>query len=175
MAVQDEVPKSRLTLRYKTEVNGAPADIDLPLRLLMVGDLSQGTSSDRKIDIEERKFRSLDGKNLDAVMRDMKMSCKFTVANKIDPSESENLDVNIPIESMKSFSPEQIAQHIPKVRSLLLLKKLLQEVESNVANVKDFRKLVTDLYGSEANFKALQEQLKGFESFKIPPGGEPAK
>ena len=169
MAVQDEIPKSRLTLRYKTEVNGAPADVDLPLRLLMVGDFSQGTSSDRKIDLEERKLRSLDGKNLDSVMKDMKMSCKFTVANKVDPDQAENMDVNIPIESMKSFSPDQVAKNIPKVRSLHLLKKLLQEVESNVANVKDFRKMVTDLYGNEANFKAIQEQLKGFESFKIPP------
>jgi type VI secretion system protein ImpB len=168
MAVQDEVPKSRLTLRYKTEVNGAPADIDLPLRMLVVGDFSQGTSSDRKVELEERKLRSLDGKNTNTVMKDMKMSCKFEVSNKVDPDQSEKLDVAIPIESMRSFSPEEIAKHIPKVRSLMLLKKLLLEVEANVANVKDFRKMVTDLYGSEADFNAVKEQLKGFDGFKIP-------
>jgi len=168
MAVQDEVPKSRLTLRYKTEVNGAPADVDLPLRLLVTGDLSQGTSTDRKLDLEERKLRQLDGKNLDAVMKDMKMTCKVSVANKVDPDQAAQIEANIPIESMKSFSPQEIAKHLPKVRSLLLLKKLLLEVESNVANVKDFRKLVTDLYGNETAFKALQDQLKGFESFKVP-------
>ena len=31
MAVQDEVPKSRITLIYKTEVNGEPAAVDLPV------------------------------------------------------------------------------------------------------------------------------------------------
>ena len=33
MSIQDEIPGSRLTLTYKTEVNGAQQDIDLPLRL----------------------------------------------------------------------------------------------------------------------------------------------
>ena len=47
MAVQDEVPKSRITLRYRTEIDGTPADIQLPLRLLMMGDFSLGTSKDR--------------------------------------------------------------------------------------------------------------------------------
>jgi type VI secretion system protein ImpB len=169
MAVQDEVPKSRLTLRYKTEVNGAPADIDLPLRLMVLGDFSHGTSADRKIDLEERKLRSLDGKNLNSQMKDMKMSLKLTVKNKIDPEKGgEDLDVTLPIDSMKAFSPDEIAKNIPKVRSLMLLKKLLLEMESNVANSKDFRKLVTDLYGNEAAFNAIKDQLKGFEGFQLP-------
>src|SRR2546421_9397178 len=85
MAVQDEVPKSRITLRYRTEINGTPEDITLPLRLLVMGDLSQGTSADRKVDLEERKIRNFDGKNTAAVMKDMKMSVNFTCANKVDP------------------------------------------------------------------------------------------
>ena len=48
MAIQDEIPKSRLTLRYKTEINGQPEDIQLPLRLAVVGDFSLGTSKDRQ-------------------------------------------------------------------------------------------------------------------------------
>ncbi|MEY3881501.1 MAG: type secretion system contractile sheath small subunit [Pseudomonadota bacterium] len=46
MAIQDEIPKSRLTLRYKTEVNGQPEDMTLPMRLLITGDFSQGSSTD---------------------------------------------------------------------------------------------------------------------------------
>jgi type VI secretion system protein ImpB len=173
MAVQDEVPKSRLTLRYRTEVNGKPEDVNLPLRLLVVGDFSLGTSTDRKVDLEERKIRSLDGKNTAGVMRDMKMTLDFTVPNKVDPDKSEDLDVHLPITSMKSFSPDEVAKNVPKLRGLLLLKRLLQEVESNVANTKDFRKLISDLYASEEAFNKLKEQLKDFESFKLP--GAPDK
>ncbi len=37
MAIQDEIPKSRLTLRYKTEVDGEPQDVTLPLRMAVTG------------------------------------------------------------------------------------------------------------------------------------------
>lgn len=170
MAVQDEVPKSRLTLRYKTEINGVEEDVDLPLRLMVMGDFSLGTSTDRKVDFDERKLRNLDGKNLSGVMKDMNMSLQLTVPNKIDPDKADDLEVNLPIKSMKSFSPDEIAKNIPKLKGLLLLKKLLLEVESNVSNSKDFRKVLSDVYASEESFKAVREELKAFDSFKLPTG-----
>jgi type VI secretion system protein ImpB len=168
MAVQDEVPKSRITLRYRTEVNGTPEDVDLPLRLLVLGDFSLGTSADRKVDLEERKLRNMDGTNTGSVMKDMKMGVQLQVPNKVDPANSENIDVNLVLSSMKSFSPDEVAKNIPKLRALLTLKKLLQEVESNIGNSKDFRKLVSDLYANPEAFNKLKEELKGFEGFKLP-------
>jgi type VI secretion system protein ImpB len=175
MAVQDEVPKSRITLRYRTEINGTPADIDLPLRLMILGDLSQGGSTDRKVDLEERKLRNLDGKNTSAVMKDMKLSVNFSVPNKIDPTNSENLDVNLPFTSMKSFSPEEVAKSVPKLRALMTLKKLLLEVESNIGNSKDLRKLMADLYANPEAFAKVKEELKAFEGYKVPEGADAAK
>lgn len=168
MAIQDEIPKSRLTLKYTTEVNGTPEDVDLPLRLLVLGDLSQGSSKDRQVDFEERRVRNLDGTNLDEQMKDMGMRVSFTVNNRIDPENGEEIKVELPIDSMRALSPEGFAQAIPKVRGLLLLKKLLQEVEANVANSREFRKLLSDLYADESAFKALLDQLKGYESYKLP-------
>jgi len=168
MAVQDEVPKSRITLRYRTEISGTPEDVTLPLRLLLLGDFSQGTSKDRKVDLDERKIRSLDGTNTAAVMKDMNMSLKISCPNKIDPENAETLETTLPITSMKSFSPDEIAKSIPKLRALLMLKKLLLEVESNIGNSKDFRKLLGDLYSNPEALAKLKEELKAFEGFKLP-------
>jgi type VI secretion system protein ImpB len=170
MSIQDEIPKSRLTLRYKTEVNGQPEDINLPLRLQVIGDFSLGTSKDRKVDLEERRIRNLDGRNTDAVMKDMGMSLTFPVANKIDPEKAEELQVSIPIDKMKSFSPAEVAKHVPKVNGLLALKKLLEEALSNVDNRKDFRKLLNDLMADQQALAKVLEELKGFEGFKLPKG-----
>lgn len=167
MAIQDEIPKSRITLRYKTEVQGKPEDITLPLRLMVTGDLSQGSSVDRKLDLEERRMRTLDGTNLDAVMKDMSMSLKFAVANKIDPENSEDMDVVIPVDGMKSFSPDHIAKCVPKLKGILQIKKLLEEVVSNVDNRKEFRKLLNDLMSNEEALGKMAEQLKGYESLKL--------
>lgn len=167
MAIQDEIPKSRITLRYKTEVQGKPEDITLPLRLMVTGDLSLGSSTDRKLDLDERRLRTLDGTNLDAVMKDMGMSLKFAVSNKIDPENAEEMDVTVPITEMRSFSPDQIAKCVPKLKGILQVKKLLEEVVSNVDNRKEFRKLLNELMSNEEALKKMAEQLKGYESLKL--------
>lgn len=173
MAIQDEIPKSRLTLKYRTEINGAPADIQLPLRLMVTGDFSKGSSKDRQVDLDERRLRNMDGRNTDAVMKDMGIKLKFTVPNKVDPDKEEELPVEIPIESIKGFSPDQVARHVPKLKGLLTLKGLLEEVNSNIDNRKEFRKLLSDLVSNPDAMAKMLEELKGFDSFKLPSAPAP--
>jgi type VI secretion system protein ImpB len=101
-------------------------------------------------------------------MKDMGMSLKFTVPNRIDPDKEEDLQVEIPVDSMKSFSPDQVAKNIPKLKGLLMLKELLQEVLSNVDNRKEFRNLLGELLSNEEALAKMIAELKGFESFKLP-------
>lgn len=168
MAIQDEIPKSRLTLKYKTEISGQPEDLTLPMRLLVTGDFSLGTSKDRKVDLEERRLRNMDGTNTNAVMNDMGMSLQFAVANKIDPDNEEDMNVEIPMDSMKAFLPDHIAENVPKLKGVLMLKRLLEEVLSNVDNRKEFRNLLGKLMSDEEALGKMMEELKDFEGFKLP-------
>ena len=168
MSIQDEIPKSRLTLTYKTEVNGAQQDVDLPLRLAILGDFSGGTSKDRQVELDERRIRNLSGSNTDAVMKDMGISLKMTVENKVDPDKAEEMDVNLSINGIKSFNPEQVAKQVPKLNGLLMLKELLEEMTSNVDNRKEFRKLLNELLQDQDALNSLKEELKGYESFVVP-------
>lgn len=168
MAVQDEIPKSRLTLTYRTEINGERENVALPLRMLVLGDLSQGTSTDRKLDLEDRKLRNIDGGNFNAIMKDMKMSIKVQVPNKIDPQNAEEIEVALPIEGMSSFSPTEIMKHVPKLKALLLLRILLQEADTHLKNKKQFAQLVQDIYSNKEAFAKVMEELKAFADFKIP-------
>ncbi|WP_233261704.1 type VI secretion system contractile sheath small subunit [Vitiosangium sp. GDMCC 1.1324] len=168
MAINDEIPKSRITLTYRTSVNGERAEKALPLRLLLMGSFSGGTSADSQKDLDQRQIRNLDGKNLDQVMKDMDIRLRFQVSNRIDPGNSEQLDVELPIDSMKSFTPLQIARNIPKVRALLLLRKLLLEQQGNLDNRKEFRRLVRELAQNPEAVSALKKELQDFNGLKIP-------
>ncbi|MBS0615339.1 MAG: type VI secretion system contractile sheath small subunit [Verrucomicrobia bacterium] len=167
MAVQDEVMKSRITLTYKTEVNGEPAVVNLPLRLMVLGDFSGGSSKDRELELEERKLRSLDGRNTNEIMKDMGISIDIVVPNKINPAE-ESMRVKINFESMNSFNPEEVAKQVPQLRSLLLLKKLLEEMQSNIANTKELAALVSKLSANKELLMKYRDKLKGYESYRIP-------
>jgi type VI secretion system protein ImpB len=170
MAITDEIPKSRLTLTYRTNVNGTPEDMQLPFRLLIMGDLSNGTSKDRAVDLDLRNIRKLDGKNLNQLMADMKMSVKMSVPNRIDPDKSESLNATLPITGMKSFTPAEIAEQVPKLKALLLLRKLLLEVQNNLDNRKEFRTMLRQIAENPEAVAALREELAGFDDFKLPTG-----
>lgn len=172
MAINDDIPKSRLTLTYRTDVQGQREEVQLPFRLLVLGDLSRGTSKDTQRDLDQREIRTLDGTNLGAVMADMGSSMSFAVRNRIDPDKSEELQLQLPVTSMKSFSPAVVAQQIPKVRALLLLKTLLLEVQGNLDNRKEFRKLLRAMASDGEAVKALAAELPGFENFKVPSPAE---
>lgn len=167
MSVQEEVPKSRITLTYKTEVDGEPMPINLPLRLMVLGDFSGGSSKDRQLDLEQRSLRSLDGRNTNEIMKDMRISLDIVVPNKLNPNE-ESLRVQLPLDGMSAFSPEEVAKKVPQIRSLLLLKKLLEEVQSNIANKKEFANLLSKLFANEDLLTKMREKLKDYSMYRLP-------
>ncbi len=95
--------------------------------------------------------------------------------NCIDPANAETLPVKLPVTSMKSFTPAEVARNVPKIRALLLLKKLLLEAQANIDNSKDFRKMLRALAGNEKAAEELKKELVGFEGFQLPPGRAAAK
>ncbi|CAM3111322.1 type VI secretion system contractile sheath small subunit [Corallococcus sp. ZKHCc1 1396] len=170
MAIQDQLPKSRITLTYRTTINGEQETVNLPLRLLVMGDFSLGSSEDRKSDLETRRLRSIDGRNLDELMKDMKMSASFQVPNRINPDVESELNVTLPIDRMKSFHPDEVVKHVPKLKALLLLKTLLVEMQSNIDNRKDLRRELYELFSKPEALKELLNELKGYESMRLPAG-----
>ena len=167
MAIQDALPRSRITLTYRTTITGEPKMVELPLRILVAGDLTQGTvAPEKKADLEERQLYPLNGSNLSDVMREMNMVLTMDVGNWFTGKADK---VQIPITSMKSFHPDELAKQIPDVRSLLLMKRLLEELQSQVANRKALRKELKDVF----NRKRLGDTQKdltslSYDRFRLP-------
>ncbi len=172
MAIVDEIPKSRITLKYPVEINGKKVKKELPFRMMVVGDFSLGKSKDRQVDFDARDVRQLDGKNLDATIKDMGISINLNVKNKIDPSNAGDIDVSIPVTSVKSFNPASVAESVPKIKSLNLMKKLLQELQSMTDNNKSFRRKLNEVLKSEEMAKELKGQLNTLDNYTLSAGAE---
>ena len=100
-------------------------------------------------DLDQRRLRSITGRgNLDELMKDMDISLDLEVANHINP-EKGDFNLNLPITSMKSFTPDEVAKNVPAVKSLMLLKTLLLEMQSNIDNRRDIRKLILEVSGNQ--------------------------
>ena len=170
MPIQDKLPKSRITLVYRTTINGQKEDVKLPFRVSVLGDFSLGSSKDRQVDLDERKMRSVTGSNLNELMKDMGMSLSFEVEDKVSGDGQAKMQVELPINRMKSFHPDEIVHHVPKLKALLLLRKLLLEMQSDIDNRKELRRKLYELFSDKEQLQKLLEsdQLKGFESMRLP-------
>jgi type VI secretion system protein ImpB len=138
------------------------------MRTMVIGDFSMGTSKDRQEELELRKLRTLDGTNrVDDLMKDMNIKLQVQVPNKISP-DGDDLELTLPIEGLKSFSPDEVAKHVPQVTGLLLLKQLLLEMQSNIDNRRDLRKLIQEICANPEAMQRTLAELKGYEQFKLP-------
>ena len=170
MPIQDQLPKSRITLVYRTNINGQEEEVKLPFRVVVMGDLSLGSSKDRQVDLEERKLRSVNSTNLNELMKDMGMSLSFEVADKVSDDGEGKMQVQLPITSMKSFSPDEIVHQVPKLKALLLLRKLMLEMQADIDNRKDLRRMMYELFSSKEQVQKVLESdlLKSYVSMRVP-------
>lgn len=150
MSIQDILPKSRITLRYRTEIYGEPEDIVLPLRLLVIGDFT-GKDSE-KPEFEERPIYTMDGTNTSPLMEYLEIKLKVRDAND---DEHE-----ITIDNMDSFLPTEIISDIPNLKRLLHGEKVLTDVLSSLDNSKKFRKVMMNLIKEEGAVDALKTKLE---------------
>ena len=70
---------------------------------------------------------------------------------------------------MKAFTPLQIAKNMPKVRALLLLRKLLLEQQGNLDNRKEFRRLVRRAGPGSEGRRRAEEGAAGLQRPHDPP------
>ena len=166
-SIQQLIPRSRVNLSYHTMIEGQLKEVELPFRVIVLANLSHGSSTDRELDLETRRLRNLDGKNIDELMANMHITLSLKAKNCIDP-EAEELPVEIPIKDRKSFNPAEVANAVPQIRALLLLRKLLLEMQAQVDNRKDVRNLVQQIFGDKEELAQLRKELEPYAGYRLP-------
>lgn len=157
-------PRERINIVYKSATGDAQEEMELPLKLLMVGDY---TGKPDNTPLEEREPINIDKDNFNSVMKEAGLATQVSVPNKLVDKKGEELPVNLKFESLKDFGPESIATQVPELKKLLELRQALTTLKGPLGNVPEFRKkiqaLVTD---KNAREKILKELSKGTEEKK---------
>ncbi len=147
-------PKERINITYKAKTNGQNSEIELPLKLMVLSNL---TGSNSKEPIEEREVLQINKLNFNQVMEKLNINTSFNVKNTLN-NEAEELEVNLNIASIKDFSPDNIAQQVPELKKLLQLREALMALKGPMGNIPNFRKAVLEaLKNKETREKLLLE------------------
>lgn len=154
---QQEVPKSRVNITVDVQTGGAKKSLELPLKLLLLGDYSAGRGQGK---VMERDRVSVDKHNLDAVMAGLRPRFQAWIDNAF-ANDGSQIPVDIAFDNYKSFSPEAVARQIPQVDNLLAMRNLLKDLRSNVLDNAKFRRELERIVANQENLAKVQEELHG--------------
>lgn len=156
---QKEIPPARINITLDLDSGGTRKKKELPLKLLVIGDFSNGKT---KGSISERERVNLYKGNFNQVIADLGPELKYNVPNKIKNDGSE-ITIRLVVDSLPGFHPEHLAQQIPELRRLLAMRNLLKDLKSNVLDNNEFRRFLEKSMKDRRELKQLQK-LVGLEN-----------
>lgn len=153
---QKEIPKARINISLDVETGGAKKKLELPLKMLVMGDFSNGKTQGR---IADRERININTNNFESVLKDMAPKARYQVNNLLRNDGSE-LDVELQFDSMRSFHPEQVANQIPELHSMMAMRNLLKDLKSNLLDNAKFRKELEKIVNNQPELEGLKQELE---------------
>ncbi len=149
-------PTERVNITYKPSTGNAQEEVELPLKLLLLGDFTRRPDPRP---LEERKPISLDKDNFNKVMAEQKLSLGISVADKLGEKEGEDLHVNLKFRRLADMEPEAIAAQVPELKKLLDLRAALTALKGPLGNEKSFRNKIQSLLSDPAQRNRIAQEL----------------
>ena len=161
MATKDGsvAPKERVNILYRPATGDVQEDVELPLKLMVIGDFI-GRTDDRAL--EDRDPINIDKNNFNDVMASQNISLDLQVMNKIsnETNDTDNkLSVKLKFSGIRDFEPDSIVKQIPELGKILELREALKALKSPLSNVPDFRKKVQEMVSNDEARKKLFAEL----------------
>lgn len=151
---QNEVPKARINLKLALHTGGAQKKVESPLKILTVGDFSNGKETRM---LSEREKININKNNFDSVLAEFNPEINLAVQNTLSGDGEEN--IRLQFSSMKDFEPEQVARQIPQLRAMLAMRNLLRDLKSNLLDNATFRKELEKILKDPALTQELRDEM----------------
>jgi len=149
-------PKERVNIVYKPATGDMKEDVELPLKLMMLGDFTLREEED---EVEDREVIDINKDNFNDVMASQRLSLQFTVPNQLSGEEGEELPVDLKVSNMRDFEPESVVRQVPELNKLLELRDALAFLKGPLGNVPAFRKQIDALLSNDDSRKKLMAEL----------------
>lgn len=142
----------RVQIEYDVEIYGDDKKVNLPFVMGVMSDLS-GKSQLTQQPLKERKFLSIDVDNFDDRMKALQPRVLFNVDNTL--SSEGKLLVDLTLESLSDFSPENIAKKVAPLAQLLEARTQLANLQTYMDGKSDAESLVMQFLNDPELLTAL--------------------
>ena len=152
---QDEIPPSRVNIRYHNKVTGQEK-VELPLKLLLVGDY---TFREDDTPLEDRKKISINKDNFGDVMREEGLKLDMVAPNRISGEEDDEIRVKFDVDSLQAMTPDEVVKRIPELNKLMEVRELLTELKARVITNRKFRLALERIVKDQGQLESIMQEL----------------
>lgn len=152
---QKEKPPARINLFLEVQKGNAKEKLELPHRMLMMGDFK---GREDETPLEDREVINVNKDNFESVMTSMDLEVSYNVKDKLKGGDEE-MPVNLKFENMNSFRPEEVAKQVPQINRLVAMRNLLQDLRNRVVSTSQFRKQLEAIVQDPEQLDRLMQEL----------------
>jgi type VI secretion system protein ImpB len=149
-------PPERINIKYKPSTGDAKEEIELPLKMLFIGDYT-GRPDPRPL--EDRKPINVDKDNFDEVLAEQKLEVNAAVPEVMSGTPDASLNVALKFRKLSDFGPEAVAMQVPELRKMIELRETLNALKGPLGNIPAFRRKIQELLGDSAKREQLMKEL----------------
>lgn len=150
-------PKERINIRYKPATGDAREEIELPHKLLVVGDFTQRADD---TPLGERKRVEVNKDNFNDVMRGQGLALDLKVPNRLSQdADAGEMAVHLDLATLKDLEPDQVARAVPEIRQLLELRAALTALKGPLGNLPGFRRAIERILSDEEMRAKLLKEI----------------
>ncbi|MGR7526896.1 type VI secretion system contractile sheath small subunit [Klebsiella aerogenes] len=152
---QNEIPKARVNISLNLHTGGAQKKVELPLKLLSIGDFSNGKATGT---LSERNKINVNKNNFNSVLSELNPQVNLTVKNTLAADGSEE-NIRLNFQDMRDFEPEAVARQVPQLKAMLAMRNLLRDLKSNLLDNTTFKREFEKILKDPALSDELRNEL----------------
>jgi type VI secretion system protein ImpB len=152
---QHQKPPSRVDLTLDVETGDAQEKVELPLRLMVVSDL---TGKQEDTPVAEREVVNVTNHNFEGVMESYDLGIEPVVPDKL--TGEGDMKVELEFDTLDDFEPQQVAQQVPELSRLLAARNLLKDLRNRIISMREFRERLEEIVRDEELRKELLGELQ---------------
>lgn len=149
-------PKERVNIVYRSEVGDAKEEVELPFKVLVLGDF---TFKEDRSPMENREIVDVNKNNFDEILASQELELELTVPDHLSGRKDSSLDISLNFNRIKDFDPDSIIEQVPALQKVIELRKSILALKGPLGNIPTFRRQIQELLEDDKQREKLKKEL----------------
>ncbi|MDR1577559.1 MAG: type VI secretion system contractile sheath small subunit [Deltaproteobacteria bacterium] len=150
----------RVQIVYKSQVDQSEREVELPFKLLVLGNFSQSAND---ASIEDRDPIMVTKENFDAVLKSMGIKLDLLVENRLAKEATTPIRLSLAFNRLEDFEPHRLTRQVAPLKKLVDLSQSLVKTKKILATKPTVLEKLKSILADSDKKQQFMEQLLAYK------------